>query len=56
MEGFDSPNTRGAGVETEARHPTHPDDPPDSYGRTQLIGLALFIGVPIVIYLLVRLF
>ena len=55
MQGFDAPNTRGAGVETEQRHPTHPDPPPASFGRTQLIGLGLFLAIPVAIYVLLRL-
>ena len=46
MQGFDAPNTRGAGAETEQRHSTHPEAPPEGFGRTQLIGLALFLAIP----------
>jgi len=54
MQGFDTPNTRGAGAETEQRHPTHPEAPPEGFGRTQLIGLALFLAIPVVLYVLVK--
>ena len=55
MQGFDAPNTRGAGAETEQRHPTHPEEPPSGFGRTQLIGLAVFLALPVLIYVVLRL-
>ena len=44
----------GAAAETEARHPVPPQDPPKHWGRTQLIGLAVFIAVPVVLYILLE--
>lgn len=39
----------GAAVETEVRHPVTPQEPPKHWGRTQMIGLAVFIASPVLI-------
>ena len=44
----------GAAVETEVRHPVTPQDPPKHWGRTQMIGLAAFIAVPVLLYVLLE--
>jgi hypothetical protein len=44
----------GAAAETEARHPVTPKEPPKHWGRTQLVGLAVFIGVPVLLYILLE--
>jgi hypothetical protein len=41
-----------ASAETEARHPTRSREAPDHAGRTQLIALAVFLGVPFLLLLI----
>jgi hypothetical protein len=42
--------------ETERRYPVESEEPPPSYRRKQLIVAALIIGVPILAYVVWRLF
>lgn len=44
----------GAEAETQARHPVTPKEPPRDWGRTQLLGLAVFIGVPVLIFIVLE--
>jgi hypothetical protein len=53
---FVDPRHAGASLETESRHPVRSQEPPPGYGRVQIIGLAVFLGVPLLIYVLTRLF
>ncbi|MCX8006997.1 MAG: hypothetical protein N3B11_02650 [Coriobacteriia bacterium] len=41
-----------AAAETEVLHPTRPKEPPPRAGRTQLVGLAVFLTAPVLIWLL----
>jgi hypothetical protein len=57
MPGFDGPRAHDAAdADTQRRHPTHAEEPPEGFGRIQLLGLAVLFLSPVMIYLVFKLF
>lgn len=51
----DPQGTQARAIDTERTHPTsRQEDALASYGRKQLIGLALFVAVPVILYFVVH--
>jgi hypothetical protein len=52
----DPQGTQARAIDTERKHPVgRQEEPPPSYGRKQLVVVALVIGIPVLLYLLSRL-